>query len=156
MISQAIKTFVVYKLWRWFTLHGASISTLLLSLLIVNYFHAEYIRYLEILNDTSRLAISFIIKYGLTFLAITFFYVRLKLAYENNGLGPSSGHSLTKKEPASDGFDSLRQKKNLDGRAEKILNNKKLLSMPLVHKVGKTPNQDFIHAKPCSQAWRGN
>ena len=131
----------IYALIVWLKPRWKTLSIAAFSLVFVNYFHSEYIGYVEASNDTSFLALSYKIKVVFNLLAI--FGVFFGLKY--NSSKKTKPHKDSKSRPKSaqggshrdggmasesesaldpnidDGFDFIRNKKVLRNQAEKIL-----------------------------------
>lgn len=113
----------LYVLFRWLKPRWIIISVFILAMLMVSYIHSEYMSYVEATNDGTHLALSFKIKHGLNLIIILVFAISLKFAkpqseHESTTLDNQKQYSPT---TIDDGFDFLRGKKSLEGRAEKIL-----------------------------------
>ena len=113
----------LYALLRWLKPRWLRLAFLLISLVLISYSHSEYIRYVEITADPTSLAFSYQLKYALTVIVLVSFLISLKFMPSKN-ISKSDSKKLTSRKESvnmDDGFDFLRDKKELDSRSDKIL-----------------------------------
>jgi hypothetical protein len=123
MLRSATRLVVLYAILRWLKPRWLRLAFLIISLVLISYSHSEYIRYVEITADPTSLAFSYQLKYALTVIVLVSFLISLKFMPSKN-LSKSDSKKLTSRKKSvnmDDGFDFLRDKKELDSRSDKIL-----------------------------------
>ena len=123
MLRSATRFVALYALLRWLKPRWVRLAFLVISLVLISYSHSEYIRYVEITADPTSLAFSYQLKYALTVIVLVSFLISLRFMPSKN-TSKSESQKLTfrtKSVDMDDGFDFLRDKKELDSRSDKIL-----------------------------------
>jgi len=123
MLRSATRLVVLYAILRWLKPRWVRLAFLVISLVLISYSHSEYIRYVEITADPTSLAFSYQLKYALIVIVLVSFLISLKFMPSKN-LSKSDSKKLTSRKKSvnmDDGFDFLRDKKELDSRSDKIL-----------------------------------
>ena len=123
MLRSATRFVALYALLRWLKPRWVRLAFLVISLVLISYSHSEYIRYVEITADPTSLAFSYQLKYALTVIVLVSFLISLKFMPSKN-ISKSDSKKLTFRTrlvDMDDGFDFLRNKKELDSRSDKIL-----------------------------------
>ena len=123
MLRSATRFVALYALLRWLKPRWVRLAFLVISLVLISYSHSEYIRYVEITADPTSLAFSYQLKYALTVIMLVSFLISLKFMSSKN-ISKSDSKKLTSRKESvnmDDGFDFLRDKKELDSRSDKIL-----------------------------------
>jgi hypothetical protein len=123
MLRSATRLVVLYAILRWLKPRWIRLAFLVISLVLISYSHSEYIRYVEITADPTSLAFSYQLKYALIVIVLVSFLISLKFMPSKN-LSKSDSKKLTSRKKSvnmDDGFDFLRDKKELDSRSDKIL-----------------------------------
>ena len=123
MLRSATRFVALYALLRWLKPRWVRLAFLVISLVLISYSHSEYIRYVEITADPTSLAFSYQLKYSLIVIVLVSFSISLKFMPSKN-ISKSDSKKLTSRKESvnmDDGFDFLRDKKELDSRSDKIL-----------------------------------
>jgi len=123
MLRSTARYVALYALLRWLKPRWIRLAFLVISLVLISYSHSEYLRYVEITADPTSLAFSYQLKYALTVIVLVSFLISLKFMSSKN-LSKSDRKKLTTRKKSvnmDDGFDFLRDKKELDSRSDKIL-----------------------------------
>ena len=123
MLRSATRFVALYALLRWLKPRWVRLAFLVISLVLISYSHSEYIRYVEITADPTSLAFSYQLKYALIVIVFVSFSISLKFMPSKN-ISRSDSKKLTSRKKSvnmDDGFDFLRDKKELDSRSDKIL-----------------------------------
>ena len=123
MLRSTTRFVALYALLRWLKPRWIRLVFLVISLVLISYSHSEYIRYVEITADPTSLAFSYQLKYALTVIVFVSFLISLRFMPSKN-ISKSESKKLTfrtKSVDMDDGFDFLRDKKELTSRADKIL-----------------------------------
>ena len=123
MLRSATRFVALYTLLRWLKPRWVRLAFLVSSLVLISYSHSEYIRYVEITADPTSLAFSYQLKYALTVSVLVSFLISLKFMPSKN-ISKSDSKKLTSRKKSvnmDDGFDFLRDTKELDSRSDKIL-----------------------------------
>jgi hypothetical protein len=123
MLRSATRLVVLYAILRWLKPRWIRLAFLVISLVLISYSHSEYIRYVEITADPTSLAFSYQLKYALIVIVLVSFLISLKFMPSKN-ISKSDSKKLTSRKKSvnmDDGFDFLRDKKELDSRSDKIL-----------------------------------
>jgi hypothetical protein len=123
MLRSATGFVALYALLRWLKPRWVRLAFLVISLVLISYSHSEYIRYVEITADPTSLAFSYQLKYALIVIVLVSFSISLKFMPSKN-ISKSDSKKLTSRKKSvnmNDGFDFLRDKKELDSRSDKIL-----------------------------------
>ena len=123
MLRSATRFVALYALLRWLKPRWVRLAFLVISLVLISYSHSEYIRYVEITADPTSLAFSYQLKYALTLIVLVSFLISLRFMPSKNTSKSESQKLTSRKESVNmdDGFDFLRDKKELDSRSDKIL-----------------------------------
>lgn len=123
MLRSTTRFVALYALLRWLKPRWIRLVFLVISLVLISYSHSEYLRYVEITADPTSLAFSYQLKYALTVIVFVSFLISLRFMPSKN-ISKSESKKLTfrtKSVDMDDGFDFLRDKKELTSRADKIL-----------------------------------
>ena len=123
MLRSAALFIALYAVLRWLKPRWVRLAFLVISLVLISYSHSEYIRYVEITADPTSLAFSYQLKYALIVIVLVSFSISLKFMPSKN-ISRSDSKKLTSRKKSvhmDDGFDFLRDKKQLDSRSDKIL-----------------------------------
>ena len=123
MLRSATRFVALYAILRWLKPRWVRLAFLVISLVLISYSHSEYIRYVEITADPTSLAFSYQLKYALIVIVLVSFSISLKFMPSKN-ISRSDSKKLTSRKKSvnmDDGFDFLRDKKELDSRSDKIL-----------------------------------
>ena len=123
MLRSTTRFVALYALLRWLKPRWIRLVFLVISLVLISYSHSEYIRYVEITADPTSLAFSYQLKYSLTVIVLASFLISLKFMPSKN-ISKSDSKKLTSRKKSvnmDDGFDFLRDTKELDSRSDKIL-----------------------------------
>jgi hypothetical protein len=123
MLQSFTRFVALYAVLRWLKPRWLRLVILIISLILISYSHSEYIRYVEITADPTSLAFAYQLKYALTVIVLVSFLISLKFMPSKN-LSKSDSKKLTSRKKSvnmDDGFDFLRDKKELDSRSDKIL-----------------------------------
>lgn len=123
MLRSATRFVALYAILRWLKPRWVRLAFLVISLVLISYSHSEYIRYVEITADPTSLAFSYQLKYALIVIVLVSFLISLKFMPSTN-ISKSDSKKLTSRKKSvnmDDGFDFLRDKKELDSRSDKIL-----------------------------------
>ena len=113
----------LYALLRWLKPRWLRLAVLIISLILISYSHSEYMSYVGLTEDRTYLALSYLLKYALTLIALVGFVISLRfLSSKTVGIkGKQNSKIVTADPDHDDGFDFLRGKKGLDSRLDKIL-----------------------------------
>ena len=123
MLRSATRFVALYAILRWLKPRWVRLAFLVISLVLISYSHSEYIRYVEITADPTSLAFSYQLKYALIVIVLVSFVISLKFMPSKN-ISKLDSKKLTSRKKSvnmDDGFDFLRDKKELDSRSDKIL-----------------------------------
>ena len=115
-----------YLVSRWLMPRWRMLSVTIFGVLLINYLHAEYLDYVAVSENTEYLASSYVGKFTLIIGVIFGCSLRLRanssakeeteVVADEQGIKPEHRND--------DGFDFLREKKELDSQSSKILKNK--------------------------------
>ena len=115
-----------YLVSRWLMPRWRMLSVTIFGVLLINYLHAEYLDYVAVSENTEYLVSSYVGKFTLIIGVIFGCILRLRanssakeeteVVADEQGIKPEHRND--------DGFDFLREKKELDSRSSKILKTK--------------------------------
>lgn len=126
MLNQLLKVTLFASIWLWLKPRWRGLAVLLVFVVLVNLLHAEYLGYVELSENKDFLIWSYLLKWLLLFAAVIAYIV---LPVRGNSGNSSAATSPRQTRPPStggatsedDGFDFLRNKKELQSRADKLL-----------------------------------
>ena len=126
MLNQLLKVTLFATVWLWLKPRWRGLAVLLIFVVLVNLLHAEYLGYVELSENKDFLIWSYLVKWLLLFAAVITY---IALPIRGNSGNSSAGTLSRQKPPLStggatnedDGFDFLRDKKELQSRADKLL-----------------------------------
>ena len=122
MFNQLLKVGLFVTLGLWFKNRLRGLAYLVMVLLLTWLLHSEYLAYVERSGNTDFLEWSFLLKWLIVFTSIAayFLFVERKLGKSQQALErrPSGTQAVI---PVGDGFDFLRQKKELHSDADMLL-----------------------------------
>lgn len=100
------------------------LGTLVILIILIIYFHGEFLSWVNLSGDKSLLTYSYIIKNILIAMAILFFFLKTKKLKTNSELSKNkipNEHSIYTKEKKDDYFDKFRKKKELRSETDILL-----------------------------------
>lgn len=130
MLNQILKFTVITSIWLWLKPRWRALLAFILSLVIINVLHREYVNYVEISGNQVFLVWSYILKWSAMLICILAYLLVSAWGISGKKTPPAKVANepvkLTPKiEGQDDGFDFLRRKKKLNSQAEKLLETSK-------------------------------
>lgn len=132
MLNQLLKFTLVSSLLLWLKPRWRSLLALVVFVVLVHVLHAEYLGYVELSDNQAFLLWSYALKWLMLILGVSL-YCLYTFSHLPVGRRDKKPEGRKKKQPidvptvsksalpADDGFDFLRQKEQLQSRAEKLL-----------------------------------
>ncbi|NND69273.1 MAG: hypothetical protein HKN19_16905 [Halioglobus sp.] len=127
MLNQLLKFTLVSSLLLWLKPRWQGLLALTVAVLLVHILHGEYLGYVELSGNDQFLLVSFAIKWLALIVTVLTYYLlairRLSVQRsrvpepEPQRAGPTEGKEFA----GDDGFDFLRDKKELEGEADKLI-----------------------------------
>lgn len=127
MLNQILKFTLVSSLLLWLRPRWRSLLSLVTLVILVHVLHAEYLGYVELSGDQEHLVWSYVVKWLVLLVGIGIYLFYTLSVGGTDGNGARSVASTPPAEgsaPKGDGFDFLRQKKQLQNKAEKVIQSK--------------------------------
>ena len=129
MLNQLLRFTLVSSALLWLRPRWRGLLALAAFVGLVHVLHGEYLRYVELSQNQSFLVWSYGIKWFALLIGVS---VYILFAFPSPGNRDRAKMDTDKGPPdrkpdaiaADDGFDFLRRKKSLEGRAEKVLSKK--------------------------------
>lgn len=133
MINQLLKIGFFYQVWRWFKPRSKLLLVASLIIFLTWLLHAEFTDYLGQLSSIEEsasdtlLGISYLVKWATILVVVFFIYVSEKLRLKSNRKSSIAEETIARnlrpEQPINqlDPFQKIRQKKQLETRAEKLL-----------------------------------
>jgi hypothetical protein len=128
MFSQLLKITLFTSLWLWLKPRWRGLLALVVFIVLVTLGHREYLDYVQLSGDKEFLVWSFLVKWVLIalgllayFLLVVMWPTPVKGKAVKAGKNKSEVTGVSTGAAQDDGFDFLRQKKQLQSRAEKLL-----------------------------------
>lgn len=126
MLNQLLKFTLVSSLLFWLKPRWKGLLALAGAVVLVHIIHGEYLGYVELSDDRAFLVWSYVLKW-IALLAAVLLYLFLSLSGARKASSPLSLDGKTPGEktaiPADDGFDFLREKKQLKNRADMVISS---------------------------------
>lgn len=128
MLNQLLRFTLVSSALLWLRPRWRGLLALAGFVVLVHLLHGEYLRYVELSQNQSFLVWSYVIKWLALIIGVSV-YVLFAFPSTNARARDKPDPAKTSPErkpvpPPDDGFDFLRRKKQLEGRAEKVLSQK--------------------------------
>ena len=129
VLNQLLKFTLVSSLLLWLKPRWKGLLALSAGVILVHVFHGEYLGYVELSGNDEHLPLSYLVKWVLLFAILGIYIGYLMLGGKaKGGENKSKTIKVTRSEPpavaADDGFDFLRNKKALQGEADKVIAGK--------------------------------
>lgn len=129
MLNQLLRFTLVSSALLWLRPRWRGLLALAVFVVLVHVLHGEYLRYVELSQNQSFLVWSYGIKWLALLIGVS---VYILFAFPSSSTSDRARKGADKEPPdrepaaiaADDGFDFLRRKKSLEGRAEKVLSRK--------------------------------
>ena len=133
MINHLLKIGVIYQFWRWLKPRLQLFSVALMLILITWIIHSEFTKYLGQLNSIEEsksdllLGASYVLKWATTLGVVFVVYICEKLRIKDISKRAKSKVRISKNYQPNlaikgpDPFEKIRQKKELESRADKLL-----------------------------------
>lgn len=128
MLNQLLKFTLLSSILFWLKPRWRGLLALTVFVILVHVFHAEYLGYVELSENKKYLVASYFLKWLGLLAGLVIYYLfavaglRVAAGPQSRGEGISAqvapGKSMNVQD---DGFDFLRNKNELEGRAEKLL-----------------------------------
>ncbi len=126
MLNQLLKFTLVSSLLLWLKPRWKGLLALTVSVALVHIIHGEYLGYVELSDDRAFLVWSYVLKW-IALLAALAIYLLLSLSGSRKAApsarksraGAAPGEEASG--PVDDGFDFLRDKKQLKNRADMVI-----------------------------------
>jgi len=140
VLNQLLKFTLVSSLLLWLRPRWKSLLALTAGVVLVHVFHGEYLDYVQLSGNDGFLVWSYVLKWTALLCVVGAYVAFLMLgARDKQEAGRAVGSQVAPKRKrdakaapvpsaassGDDGFDFLRDKKHLDSRAEKIIQNKR-------------------------------
>ena len=127
MLNQLLKFTLVSSVLLWLRPRWRGLLALIVFVLLVHVLHGEYLGYVELSENSDFLVWSYALKWLALSLGVLAYFLLAIVGLGRKEETPSPPASSTDSrppptsEPARDGFDFLREKKDLQGKADKVL-----------------------------------
>jgi len=130
MLNQILKFTVLTSIWLWLKPRWRALLAFIVSLVIINVLHREYVNYVEISGNQDFLVWSYILKWSAMLICILAYLLVSAWGISSKKIPPAKVANepvklAPKIEGQDDGFDFLRRKKKLNSQAEKLLETSK-------------------------------
>ena len=126
MFNQLLKFTLISSILLWLKPRWRGLLALSVLVILVHVLHSEYLGYVELSGDRSLLIWSYVFKWTVLVLGVLV-YLFLSLSGLKRNVTPA-GRSGKRKDAevqkavaTDDGFDFLREKKQLQSRADKVI-----------------------------------
>jgi len=126
MLNQILKFTVLTSIWLWLKPRWRALLAFVVSLVIINMLHGEYVKYVEISGNQDFLVWSYILKWSamliciLAYLLVSAWSISSKKPLPAKAVHEPS-RPAARVEGQDDGFDFIRRKKKLNSQTEKLL-----------------------------------
>jgi len=130
MLNQLLKFTLISSLFLWLKPRWRGLLALSALVILVHVLHGEYLGYVALSDDRSMLVWSYVFKWTvltlgvLSYIFLALFGSKARTSYARGARKNINAPTETTVS-VDDGFDFLRQKKQLQSRAEIILSQKK-------------------------------
>lgn len=130
MLNQILKFTLFTSLWMWLRPRWRGLLALIVFIGLVTLGHGEYLDYVKLSGDSSFLIWSYAVKWLLIATGLLMYFLLVVMwpkprkASEGRSAGGKGQAATSGGKPEDDGFDFLRNKKRLQTRAEKLLDEK--------------------------------
>ena len=127
MLNQLLKFTLVSSVLLWLRPRWRGLLALIVFVLLVHVLHGEYLGYVELSENSDFLVWSYALKWlALTLGVFAYFLLAIVGLGRKEETPPPPASSTDSRPPptserARDGFDFLREKKDLQGKADKVL-----------------------------------
>ena len=131
MLNQLLKFTLVSSLLLWLRPRWRGLLALVVFVLLVHILHGEYLSYVELSGNSAFLVWSYVLKWLALMLGVLAYFLLAVVGVGRRENAPSQPSILPDAQSASpgghtagDGFDFLREKKELQSKADKVLAGK--------------------------------
>jgi len=126
MLNQILKFTVITSIWLWLKPRWRALLAFIVSIVIINVLHSEYVKYVEISGNQDFLVWSYILKWSaMLFCILAYLLVNVWGISSKKTLPVKAANESARVAPRvegqDDGFDFLRRKKKLNSQSEKLL-----------------------------------
>lgn len=118
VFNQLMKWTIIVGLWRKYKSHVAATGALLLSMLLINYIHLDYIEF-SAATGASNLGFSYLLKWSGFILAIVLYVLHIKRV-NTAAKYDSRLHKMMKSKPADSNSTESQANSNQDGKAKEL------------------------------------
>ena len=134
MLNQLLKFTLVSSVLLWLKPRWRGLLALAIFVVLVHVFHSEYLGYVELSGNKTYLVASYFLKWLGLLAGLVVYYVfavaGLRVAGTQNAIErarnkPGEDAVSGVADDANDGFDFLREKKELQSKADKLLENRR-------------------------------
>jgi len=129
VLNQLLRFTLVSSLLLWLRPRWRGLLALAAFVVLVQILHGEFLGYVALSGDRAFLPWSYLVKWLALLLAVAIyiFLAVVRAAPRARRATPAravAASALSSPQPVDDGFDFLRQKKQLQSRADKLLDSK--------------------------------
>jgi hypothetical protein len=126
MLNQILKFTVLTSIWLWLKPRWRALLAFVVSLVIINILHGEYVKYVEISGNQDFLVWSYILKWSAMLICILAYLLVSAWSISSKKPLPAKAANepsrlAARVEGQDDGFDFIRRKKKLNSQTEKLL-----------------------------------